>query len=79
MIDRLGGVLAVLGIGCDAPAVPGARALNVEVNDFIRDRYLGNQGRAIYLIRPDQVIAARWTDCGKGEIEASVATMWGKN
>lgn len=79
LIDRLGGVPTVLGIGCHAPAVPGARILNVEVNDFIRDRYLGNQGRAIYLVRPDQVIAARWTDCGKVEIEASIADMWGRN
>ena len=79
LIDRLGGVPAVLGIGCDAPAVPGARTLNAEVNDFIRNRYLGNQGRAIYVVRPDQVIAARWTDCGKGEIEASIADMWGTN
>lgn len=79
LIDRMGGVPTVLGIGCDAPAVPGARTLNVEVNDFIRDRYLGDQGRAIYLVRPDQVIAARWTDCGKGEIEASIADMWGGN
>ena len=79
LIDRLGGTPTVLGIGRDAPAVQGARTLNVEVNDFIRDRYLGNQGRAIYVVRPDQVIAARWTDCGKGEIEASIADMWGRN
>ena len=79
LIDRLGGVPTVLGIGRDAPAVPGAGTLNVEVNDFIRDRYLGNQRQAIYLVRPDQVIAARWIDCGKGEIEASIVDMWGRN
>ncbi|MEL0286647.1 MAG: FAD-dependent oxidoreductase, partial [Paracoccaceae bacterium] len=31
-------------------------------NQTLHDRYLGAQKSAIYLIRPDQYIAARWTE-----------------
>ena len=77
LVDQLGRRPVVLAIGCDAPACFGAVSLSLQTNDFLRDRYLGNEGRAIYLIRPDQVVAARWTSCSGKEIASAVTAIWG--
>ena len=77
LMDSLGGSPVLLGVGCDAPSMPGARTVTVKINDFLRERYLGANGSAIYLIRPDQVVAARWTDCDAGKIGSALAGMWG--
>jgi 3-(3-hydroxy-phenyl)propionate hydroxylase len=47
------------------------------VNDHLRRRYLGDQPQAIYLIRPDQVVAARWISAKADEITAAMAAAWG--
>ena len=79
LIDRLGRVPCVVGVGCEPPAIPGTRALNVQINDFVRERYLGSERDAVYLVRPDQVIAARWTGCSGRQIRAAISNMWGMN
>ncbi|MBC6442849.1 MAG: FAD-dependent oxidoreductase [Rhodobacteraceae bacterium] len=65
LIDRTGGTFRLLAIGCAAETVEAngitARVLDVAATDVIRSRYLGRARQAIYLIRPDQIIAARWT------------------
>lgn len=66
LIDELGGAFQILAIGCAAEPVEvngiTARALNVERTDLVRARYLGDADQAVYLIRPDQIVAARWTE-----------------
>ena len=76
LLDALGGEFVVLALGQPAPPVPGARALEPALNDHLRRRYLGNQNRAIYLIRPDQVVAARWISAEADEIDAALAAAW---
>ncbi|NNF71091.1 MAG: FAD-dependent oxidoreductase [Rhodobacteraceae bacterium] len=60
LLHSIGADMTVLGIGCDAPDIKGALGVTVEVNDHVRDRYLGDCAAAIYLIRPDHIIAGRW-------------------
>lgn len=60
LIDRLGREMQLLAVGdVDDPDV-GLPVLRPKMNDHIRARYLGDMAAATYLIRPDQVVAARW-------------------
>jgi 3-(3-hydroxy-phenyl)propionate hydroxylase len=77
LLDALGLDFVVLALGQDAPAVLGARGLTPVLNDHLRRRYLGDQTQAIYLIRPDQVVAARWTTASADEITTALAAAWG--
>ena len=76
LIDAMGTDPVVLAIGCDAPGISGAAALHVKPTPEIARRYLGDASQAIYLIRPDQVIAARWTRTTADDITAALAAMW---
>ena len=77
LLEALGRDFVVLTLGQDATAVPGARSLTPAVNDHLRQRYLGDHAQAIYLIRPDQVVAARWISASADEIAAAMAAAWG--
>ena len=63
-------------LGGAAPNLGGAEVLRPEINDHIRARYLGEADRATYLIRPDQVVAARWVDVDAAAIEAAAQALW---
>ncbi len=60
LTERLGRDPVLLVIGTDVPDVSGCRVVALADNPAIRARYLGAATGAVYLIRPDQVIAARW-------------------
>jgi 3-(3-hydroxy-phenyl)propionate hydroxylase len=69
LVDRLGGGFQLLTIGAEAPddmtlgRIPVERvalALEEDATGALRERYLGDSNAAIYLMRPDQHIAARW-------------------
>lgn len=77
LLNALGRDFVVLALGQDAPAVPGARSLTPNVNDHLKSRYLGGAAKAIYLIRPDQIVAARWVTASADEIAAAMAAAWG--
>ncbi|MDE0531863.1 MAG: FAD-dependent monooxygenase [Albidovulum sp.] len=77
LIDRLGKTPVVLGVGCNPPRIEGAMSLTVDMNEFIRKRYLGSQRKAIYLVRPDQVVHARWKNPSRSDIQRSLEMMWG--
>lgn len=63
LLDRLGGGFTLIGLGVPAPKVPGTTALNVaEPGEELRARFMGDAPSALYLIRPDQHVAARWAD-----------------
>ncbi|MCR9274709.1 MULTISPECIES: FAD-dependent oxidoreductase [Mameliella] len=69
LLDRLGGVFTLLTIDAEAPetleeaGVPITRlALSAgdDASGALAERYLGEAGSGVYLIRPDQHVAARW-------------------
>ncbi|MEL7343364.1 MAG: FAD-dependent oxidoreductase [Pseudomonadota bacterium] len=76
LLDQIGGTFRVLAIGTDAPDT-GLPTLDLAVTDAISQRYLGDAPQAIYLIRPDQHIAARWTQTDAAAIAAAHKTAMG--
>jgi len=76
LLNRLGGRMVVLALGCEMPRVEGADALAPAVTDMLRDRYLGIATAAVYLIRPDQVIAARWPYPDPSAVGRTISGIW---
>ena len=76
LIDKIGREPVLLHAGAEAPEVEGLRNLNVEMNEHVQARYFGDQADAAYLIRPDQVIAARWVAADGEAVKAELAAMW---
>ena len=76
LLEALGPDFVVLALGQPAPQVAGAKLLQPALNDHLKRRYLGDAERAIYLIRPDQVVAARWITADAGTITAALAAAW---
>ncbi|WP_108819526.1 FAD-dependent oxidoreductase [Pseudovibrio sp. Alg231-02] len=65
LLDQMGNKFQLLAINTDVPDtvdVGGVTisALHVNATDEIKDRYLGDKSSAVYLMRPDQHVAARW-------------------
>ena len=75
MTEILGREFVLLALGCDAPET-GLRVVKPVLTEMIRKRYLGDQAQAIYLIRPDQVVAARWLSATASEVEGALAQSW---
>ncbi|WP_368184507.1 FAD-dependent oxidoreductase [Aestuariibius sp. HNIBRBA575] len=88
LLDILPGNFTVLAINTPVPTLPEIEGLKLDVvsletgkNDphsDLKSRYLGQQERAVYLIRPDQHVAARWTDFDMDAVAGAVATAIGK-
>jgi 3-(3-hydroxy-phenyl)propionate hydroxylase len=85
LLDRLtGGDFVLLAINGEAPVslvVNGTKVGTIRLegeSDAVRERYLGTAGKAIYLIRPDQHIAARWTDYDENAVRSSVMIATGR-
>jgi len=76
LLTRLGGDPVLLVIGCSTPNIAGCRTLEITENAFIRHRYLGDQRGALYLIRPDQVVAARWVEPDAEMIDVSLKEIF---
>jgi 3-(3-hydroxy-phenyl)propionate hydroxylase len=75
LLNAVGGEVKLLAVGRLAPAT-SLPVVEAELNDATRARYLGSAFGALYLIRPDQVIAARWQDATPAEIEAAAKSIW---
>ena len=64
LLEKLGDGFALLALGeAEAEAaLEGMETLRIaDPGPELRDRYLGDAPGAVYLIRPDQHVAARWT------------------
>jgi 3-(3-hydroxy-phenyl)propionate hydroxylase len=75
LIDRLGREPVLLAIGQQAPAT-GIKAVAVAATPELRARYLGGSDRALYLVRPDQIVAARWVRASAADVAAAAAAIW---
>ena len=55
--------------GIDCPVLK----LSAEGNELLRERYLGGQPGAVYLLRPDQHVAGRWPNWQPEAVAAALA------
>ncbi|MBC7146744.1 MAG: FAD-dependent oxidoreductase [Thioclava marina] len=68
LLQKLAGQFTLLAIGCKVPEVDGLNTLSLEVTPELSARYLGQVTTGLYLIRPDQIIAARWETAEPAQI-----------
>ena len=83
LLSHLGQGFTVLTIGLDAPESVMAHGLTVprlalEATPELAARYLGGAKGAVYLIRPDQHVAARWDHYDADAVAAAMARALGK-
>jgi 3-(3-hydroxy-phenyl)propionate hydroxylase len=83
LLSHLGQGFTVLTIGLDAPESVMAHGLTVprlalEATPELAARYLGGAKGAVYLIRPDQHVAARWDHYDADAVAAAIARALGK-
>jgi 3-(3-hydroxy-phenyl)propionate hydroxylase len=84
LLDHLRGGFTLLALGGEAPAglSDGPVALEVvhvpDCSAELRQRYLGDATQAVYLIRPDQHVVARWPAFDAPRVAKAVETAIGK-
>jgi 3-(3-hydroxy-phenyl)propionate hydroxylase len=83
LLPHLGGRFTLLTIGADAPeslVIDGVTVprLALEASPEIAARYLGEAASAVYLIRPDQHVAARWPAYDAAAVETALKRAIGK-
>ena len=88
LLDLLGNDFALLTINAEAPAdinIDGVtvRRIALRTSDdptgAIAERYLGVERQAVYLIRPDQHVAARWQSYDAAAMRAAMRKACGKD
>lgn len=80
LLDRLSGDFALLAVDADVPADAGLPVLRLTArgNPDLAARYLGAAAGAVYLIRPDQHVVARWPEWQPGAVAAALARARGE-
>jgi 3-(3-hydroxy-phenyl)propionate hydroxylase len=75
LLDRLGDGFALLAIDAAMPADPGLPVvrLSARAAPTLAERWLGAAPGAIYLLRPDRHVAARWTGWDGAAVAAAQA------
>ncbi|WP_428649354.1 FAD-dependent oxidoreductase [Roseibium sp.] len=88
LLEKLGNDFVILAIDADAPEAleedgVSARRLAVSASDdpsgALKERYLGDAVSAVYLIRPDQHVAARWPAYDEAAVRAAISKACGKD
>ncbi|MGP6088775.1 FAD-dependent oxidoreductase [Antarctobacter jejuensis] len=81
LLDRIGGDFVLLAIGADVPdslqeAGLTVRGLSLNAEEgpegALAARYLGEAASAVYLIRPDQHVVARWTGFDEAAVRCAL-------
>ncbi|MGB3250630.1 MAG: hypothetical protein WBB13_15845, partial [Tabrizicola sp.] len=54
----------------------GAERLELALTPELQARYLGGAKQALYLVRPDQIIAARWVTARPEAITEALTAIW---
>ena len=86
LLDWLGSGFHLLGIGTEVPEtlridgidIAGVSIPAASAGQELKARYLGDAASAVYLIRPDQHVAARWTGYDRAAVENALAIALGK-
>ncbi|WP_193174829.1 FAD-dependent oxidoreductase [Oricola nitratireducens] len=87
LLDRLGGEFQLLAIDAEVPDSVedggiAANAIRVSAADDpsgdLAARYLGDARSAVYLIRPDQHVAARWPSFDEAAVKAAIRQATGR-
>jgi 3-(3-hydroxy-phenyl)propionate hydroxylase len=83
LLRKLSPGFTLLCIGVDVPEVPKVGdwtlgLLALEGTADLQARYLGRANRAVYLIRPDQHVAARWDHFDAGAVAEALARATGR-
>ena len=83
LLDQLGKGFTLLVLNTDAPAAVSfggveASTLSIAVTKELAERYLGEATSAVYLIRPDQHVAARWARYDETAVKSALARACGK-
>ncbi len=80
LLERLGQTFQLLTIDAEAPETLRAHGLTLPCiglsasgNEPLRAHYLGAAASAIYLVRPDQHVAARWERFNEATVVAALA------
>ena len=84
LLRQFGPGFTLLTINADAPETLSAHGqiiprLALDATPEIKARYLGEAERAVYLIRPDSHVAARWTTFDAKAVTTAVARAMGKD
>lgn len=79
LLDALPNGAALLALGRDAPEGTGLPVVQADPggHPLLAERYLGAAPAALYLLRPDRHISARWTDGTAAEVAAARDRMLG--
>jgi 3-(3-hydroxy-phenyl)propionate hydroxylase len=79
LLSNLGGDFQILAIDAEVPDKIDSSGLKVNTirlsaigNTALHERYLGGAESAIYLLRPDQHVAARWTRFDEKAVDAAI-------
>lgn len=88
LLDHLNAGFTLMGINAVLPTIDAVDGVPLNRLTFateeddpaslLRERYLGKAEQAIYLIRPDQHIAARWCDTTFDQVVDAMRTALGK-
>ncbi len=73
LIERIGTGFTLLGLNRAVPEVAGATPLPLDPGPELACRYLGTADGALYLLRPDGHVAARWTHADGAQVAAALA------
>ena len=87
LMQKLGGHFQLITINTDAPETLNVDGIKVkrlalsasdENSEALKNRYLGDRDCAVYLMRPDQHIAARWINYDEKAVRDAVNKATGK-
>ncbi|MDJ0947961.1 MAG: FAD-dependent oxidoreductase [Alphaproteobacteria bacterium] len=87
LIDKLGNRFQLLVFDAEAPDGLEVDGIPVETlrihteaapSDALRERYLGEAPAAVYLMRPDQHVAGRWTEFDAAAVDAALRRAIGQ-
>ena len=85
LLDRIGGGFTLMAIDCDLPdgldlGPTPVTVVLISKNGWsaLAERYLGATASAVYLLRPDQHIAARWQAYDPAAVRTALARAMGR-